>query len=125
MENDNAAGRTLFAEGKVAAFMSGAYDISAIRDIDSELNMSTGLVPVFEGAERNLIFAGWSTVISAKTKNPDAAWLLAEFLSSPEISVEYSTTFSARKSMAESDQYMEDPLLANLSEQFSMESRFR
>ena len=116
MENDNAAGRTLFAEGKVAAFMSGAYDISAIRDIDSELNMSTGLVPVFEGAERNLIFAGWSTVISAKTKNPDAAWLLAEFLSSPEISVEYSTTFSARKSMAESDQYMEDPLLANLSE---------
>ena len=55
-------------------------------------------------------------MISAKTKNPDAAWLLAEFLASPEISVEYSTTFSARKSMADAEKYANDPLLINLSE---------
>lgn len=116
MENDNAAGRTLFSEGKVAAFMSGAYDISAIQGVDPDLNMGTGLVPVFDGAERHTIFAGWSTVISAKTKNPDAAWLLAEFLASPEISVEYSTTFSARKSMADNEKYASDPLLINLSD---------
>ena len=116
MENDNAAGRTLFSEGKVAAFMSGAYDISAIQDIDPDLNMGTGLVPVFEGEERHTIFAGWSTAISAKTEYPDAAWLLAEFLASPEISVEYSTTFSARKSMVDNEKYSSDPLLVNLSE---------
>lgn len=116
MENDNAAGRTLFSEGKVASFMSGAYDISAIQGINADLNMATGLVPIFEGNERKTIFAGWSTAISAHTKNPEAAWLLAEFLASPEISVEYSTTFSARKSMQTNEKYESDPLLKNLAE---------
>lgn len=116
MENDNAAGRTLFSEGKVASFMSGAYDISAIQGINADLNMATALVPVFEGNERKTIFAGWSTAVSAHSKNPDAAWLLAEFLASPEISVEYSTTFSARKSMQTNEKYESDPLLKNLAE---------
>lgn len=116
MENDNAAGRTLFSEGKVASFMSGAYDIAAIQEINADLNMATALVPVFEGSERKTIFAGWSTAVSAHSKNPDAAWLLAEFLASPEISVEYSTTFSARKSMQTNEKYESDPLLKNLAE---------
>lgn len=116
MENDNAAGRTLFSEGKAASFMSGAYDISAIQGINEDLNMATGLVPVFKGNERKTIFAGWSTAISAHSKNPEAAWLLAEFLASPEISVEYSTTFSARKSMQTHEKYESDPLLKNLAE---------
>lgn len=116
MENDNAAGRTLFSEEKVASFMSGAYDISAIQGIKADLNMATAMVPVFEGSERRTIFAGWSTVISAHSKNKDAAWLLAEFLASPEISVEYSTTFSARKSMQTNEKYASNPLLVNLAE---------
>lgn len=116
MENDNAAGRTLFSEGKVGCFMSGAYDIAAIQGIDPDLNMATALVPVFDGCDRKTIFAGWSTAISAHSKNPDAAWLLAEFLASPEISVEYSTTFSARKSMQTNEKYESDPLLKNLAE---------
>ncbi|MDD2978439.1 MAG: extracellular solute-binding protein [Hespellia sp.] len=116
MENDNAAGRVLFSEGKVASFMSGAYDIAALEELNSNLNMGTSLLPTFEGAERKTIFAGWSTAISANTKNPDAAWLLAEFLASPEISVEYSTTFSARKSMETNEKYVSDPLLKNLAE---------
>lgn len=116
MENDNAAGRTLFSEGKVASFMSGAYDIAAIQGINADLNMATALIPTFEGQERKTIFAGWSTAISAHSKNPDAAWLLAEFLASPEISVEYSTTFSARKSMQTNEKYESDPLLKNLAE---------
>jgi len=116
LENDNAAGRTLFSEEKVASYMSGAYDISTIQEANADINMATSLVPVFEGNERKTIFAGWSTAISAYSKNPDAAWLLAEFLSSPEISVDYSTTFSARKSMQTHEKYANDPLLKNLAE---------
>lgn len=116
MENDNAAGRTLFIESKVASFMSGAYDISAIYGANADINMATSLLPVFEGNERKTIFAGWSSVISANSKHPDEAWLLAEFLASPEISVEYSTTFSARKSMQKNEKYENDELLKNLSE---------
>lgn len=116
LENDNAAGRSLFADGKVASFMTGSYDIAAIEQINPDIHIGTSLVPVFEGEERHTIFAGWSAVINAKTKNADAAWLLAEFLASPEISVEYSTTFSARKSMANHEKYTSDSRMKALSE---------
>lgn len=116
LENDNAAGRTLFAEEKVASFMTGAYDIATIQDLNPDLNMGTAMVPVFDGADRHIIFAGWSTAVSAHTEEPDAAWLLAEFLAQPENSVEYSTTFSARKSMADDEKYTGDPLLSSLAE---------
>ena len=116
MENDNAAGRVLFAEGKAASFMSGAYDIDAVLGINPDVDLGTGMVPVFEGEQRNLIFAGWSTVISAKTQYPEAAWLLAKFLSSPEIDIEYSMTFSARASEMNSEVYTSNPLMTALAE---------
>ncbi len=111
-ENDNAAGRTLFINGLIGCFMSGAYDIATIKDGNPNLDFGTTMLPTFSDKTPSCIFAGWSTAIASYTKNPDAAWLFAKFLASEEIAVEYSTTFSARKSAVES--YAADPLLAPL-----------
>ncbi len=114
-ENDNAAGRTLFINGLVGCFMTGAYDISTIKDTNPDLELATAMIPTFGDNPDSLIFAGWSTGVASYTKYPEAAWLFAQFLASAENSVDYSTTFSARKSAAET--YAADPLLAPLVEE--------
>jgi multiple sugar transport system substrate-binding protein len=41
---------------------------------------------------------GWNRVIAKRSKNPDAAWKLIEFLSSPQNQAFYTHTFPGRKS---------------------------
>lgn len=51
--------------------------------------------PVKPGAAKNSVVWGYSGAysISANSKNPDAAWKFIEWLSSPEINLEYSQRF--------------------------------
>jgi len=116
LENDNAAGRSLFENESTAAFMSGPFDIDTIREANPEMNFNTAKLPAFAGKERRVIFAGWSTAIASHTKYPEEAFKVAQFLASPEVSVEYSSTFSARVAMMEHEKYQSDPLRTNLGE---------
>jgi len=116
LENDNAAGRSLFEGENTASFMSGPFDIDTIREANPEMNFNTAMLPYFEGKDRKVILAGWSTAVASHTKHPEEAFKVAEFLASPEISVEYSTTFSAREAMMSNEKYAADPLRKNLSE---------
>ncbi|MRH41599.1 extracellular solute-binding protein [Aquibacillus halophilus] len=108
MENDNTASRNLFQTGNVAMFLSGNYDIAPIQEANPDLDFGTALYP--EKGERKLLLGVWSLAVTAFSEHPEAAWKLANFLAEPDNSVEYSTTFSARKSSADHEKY-QDPLV--------------
>jgi len=108
MENDNAAARNLFSTEKVAMFMSGSYDLDAIKKANANLNIGSGMAPYSK--ERKTVLGGWNVAVTASTKQQEAAWKFVNFLASPEISVKYSNTFSSRKSAASNEKYA-DPLI--------------
>jgi ABC-type glycerol-3-phosphate transport system substrate-binding protein len=94
MENDNVANRNLFASGRVAMFMSGIYDVPEIEKANPNLKFGSVMVPVQNNATRKTILGGWSLVIPNKGKNKDAAWKFVQFLTSPEVAVQYTNTFT-------------------------------
>jgi ABC-type glycerol-3-phosphate transport system substrate-binding protein len=53
---------------------------------------------------------GWNLGMSTACKDKEAAFALMNFLSSPAISVEYSSTFSSRKSAAGNPKYADQNL---------------
>lgn len=94
LENDNVANRTLFASGKIAMYMSAAYDVPEIIKANPKLNFACAMVPTQNGAERSTILGGWSTAVSKDSKNKEAAWKFVNFLTSPEIAAMYTNTFT-------------------------------
>lgn len=94
LENDNVANRTLFANGKIAMYLSGIYDAPEIEKANPDLNYACAMVPTANGAERSTILGGWSVGISAKSENKEAAWEFVKWLTSSEIAAQYTNTFT-------------------------------
>jgi ABC-type glycerol-3-phosphate transport system substrate-binding protein len=94
LENDNVANRTLFANGKIAMYLSGIYDVPNIINANPDLNFACALVPVDEGAQRSTILGGWSVAIPKTSKHKAEAALFVEFLTSPEVAELYTNTFT-------------------------------
>lgn len=115
VENDNNMNRELFISKNIAMYMSGAYDIPTIQKGNATLNFATAKVPYFKGETRTTILAGWSMVINKASKNQDAGWAFAKFVSTKDMSVTYSSTFSARKSNITNAAYA-DKLYAPLAD---------
>ncbi len=114
-ENDNNMNRELFINKTIGMYMSGAYDIPTIKKGNADLNFATAKVPYFKGEKRVTILAGWSMVVNKSSKNQDAGWAFAKFVSGKETSVLYSSTFSARKSNITNAAYA-DKLYAPLAD---------
>ncbi|MDO4306578.1 MAG: sugar ABC transporter substrate-binding protein [Eubacteriales bacterium] len=94
LENDNIANRTLFANGKVAMYMSGIYDAPEIVKANPDLNFACAMVPTANDAERSSILGGWSVAVSECSENKEAAWEFVKWLTSPEIAKQYTNTFT-------------------------------
>ena len=94
IENDNVANRTLFANGKIAMYLSGIYDAPEIVKANPDLNFACVMVPTANGAERSSILGGWSVAVSECSKNKEAAWEFVKFLTSPEVAKYYTNTFT-------------------------------
>jgi len=103
MENNNTVNRNLFASEKVAMFISGNYDVAAVREANPDLDFGTALQPAL--AERKPILGGWNAGVTNTAKDAEAAFKFVNFLASPEISPRYSLTFSSRKSAAGHEKY--------------------
>ncbi len=103
LENDGLANRTLFANGKVAMYMSGIYDLEEILKINPNLNFSCAMVPTTSGedSERGSILGGWSVAIAKSSKEKDAAWEFVKFLSRPDIAAIYTNTFTGTGDIAD------------------------
>lgn len=94
LENDNIANRTLFANGKLAMYLSGVYDVPEILKANPELNFACAMVPTANGAERSTILGGWSVAISKTSKNKELAWEFIKFLTRSDIAAVYTNTFT-------------------------------
>lgn len=94
LENNNIANRTLFANGKIAMYLSGIYDMPEITKANPDLNFGCAMVPVAEGAERHTLLGGWSVAIPATSKNKEAAWEFVKFITSSEVAALYTNTFT-------------------------------
>lgn len=110
LENDNTTNRNLFAEGKLAMFVSGSYDIDPIMEANPDMNMGFALCPGFEGKTSAAQLGGWNLGMSDTCKNPDAAFALMSYLASPEVSVDFSSTFSSCKSAVDNEKYADEKL---------------
>ncbi|GGE31394.1 sugar ABC transporter substrate-binding protein [Pullulanibacillus camelliae] len=108
MSNTNTEARNLFSSGKVGMYLSGVYDVDPIKSDNPNTNFGVGMYPDTPGKDRKLTLGGWNIAATSFTKHPEAAWKFVKFISSPKISVQYSNTFSSRKSEADNPKY-KDP----------------
>jgi len=116
MQNDGVANRTLFANDKIGMYMTGIYDIDPIIQANPQAQLGVTMVPA--NKDRKTILGGWAVGITTASKNQEAAWEFINFITQPDISAEYSVTFSARKSAASNPKY-QDPLVKPLLEAIS------
>ena len=91
-------------------FVSGSYDIEPIMEANPDMNMGFALCPGFEGETSAAQLGGWNLGMSNTCKNPDAAFALMSYLASPEVSVDFSSTFSSCKSAVSNEKYADESL---------------
>jgi len=108
LENDNTTNRNLFAEEKLAMYISGSYDLNPILEANPNIEMGFGLVPKFK--EHKVQAGGWNIAMTNTCKNTEAAFALMNYLTSTEVGPLYSSTLSSRKSAANNPKYS-DPKL--------------
>jgi multiple sugar transport system substrate-binding protein len=78
----------LFKQGKIAMFECGPWAKNTIGNIsDATIPYKIALIP--SGTEQHCILNSDALVISAKSKNPDAAWKLIDYLTSEKMQTEY------------------------------------
>lgn len=113
LQNDGVANRNLFTNEKIGMYMSGIYDIAPILEANPDAQIGVAMVPANQ--ERKTILGGWAVGITTASKNQEAAWEFIKYITQPDISAEYSVTFSSRKSAADNEKY-QDSLLKPLLE---------
>lgn len=111
LQNDNVADRNLFTNEKVGMYMSGIYDLDPIKQANPKAQLGVAMVPA--NKDRKTILGGWAVGVTTASKHQEAAWKFINFITQPDISAEYSVTFSARKSAANNPKY-QDPLVKPL-----------
>ena len=110
LQNDGAANRHLFAQGKAAMYQAGQFDIPNIKAENDKINIGTMMMVHPKGKDPSAILGGWSLVIPKDAGNTAGAKKLAAFLAEPANMAELTYTFPARKSAMELPRF-QDPEL--------------
>ena len=96
----------MFASGRLAMNMAGAWEVTSTRDQVGEIEWDIALLPQNPvNPDENLsINYGAGYAMGANTKSPDAAWELIRYLSLPEMQqvfiVEDNWALPGRRSVA-------------------------
>jgi len=106
LELDNTALRDLMANGKVAMYVGGAYDIAPLQE--AGIDVGTAPYPGVGGAGTTTA-DGFSLLVPADIENTDGAQALVQFLAQPHNEAALTATFPARVSAME-DERFSDPL---------------
>ena len=119
-------GRTLFANGRVAMYMAGAWFAGEMLNSYPQITGKWAAAPLPRDAQCATTTAGDSLVIFNQSKNKDAAWKWIEFLSAPQNMALWnvgtkrnpSTLLPPRKSLLEDPQvFANNPLLKGFAQQ--------
>jgi len=106
-ETGNAPMAQLFAQGKIAMFVSGRWSVPGFR---KNLTFDWDVLPFPRGAAGSVVdvdASGWA--VSATSRKPKEAWSLIEFLASRHASEAFSSgglIVPARRDVAESPAYL-------------------
>lgn len=84
-----------FVDGSVPMFLSGPWDVPGLIDAGGEEfadKFSVAQIPAAPGGTSTSFAAGANLVVFEKAKNPDAAWKVIQWLSQPDVQVEWFKT---------------------------------
>lgn len=104
MELDNTAVRDLMANGKIAVYVGGAYDIAPLQE--AGINVGTALYPGIGGAGTTTA-DGFSFLVPSAATNADGAQALVQFLAQPDNEAALTATFPARISAMSNEKFAE------------------
>ena len=102
LEIDNTGLRELFANGRIAMFIGGPYDIPPL--VDAGMNIGTATLPGTGGIGTTMV-NGFSLLIPERAANPEAAWQFAAYIAQPESQAHLTATFPANRIAAEADRF--------------------
>ena len=107
-QSDHRITKELFKAGRVAMFMSGAWDVQVLK---SATTLNWDVAPLPKRKVRATLLGTENYGISARTRHPEAAWQLMRFLLSPQTQALMGTRLEkqpSRRSVAEGP-YLKQP----------------
>jgi multiple sugar transport system substrate-binding protein len=122
---DNEAGSQVsrFVDGSTPMFISGPWDVPGVLTAggdDFADKYAVARIPAGPAGESTSFSAGGNLVVFENSENPDAAWKLIQWLSEPEVQVEWYETVNglpSQQSAWDSAVLSENPLTAVFGEQ--------
>lgn len=86
--------------GVASTIMSGVFTVNIINQQKPDMKYMIGKLPKGpKGDFMDVITASWSNAIPAKAANPDAAWVLAKYLSAGDGHLKFMVDLQARPAM--------------------------
>lgn len=110
LENDNTVNRNLFAQEKIAMYMSGNYDIDPILEANPDIEMGFAILPKMKVNATQI--GGWNMGMTNTCQNPKEGFDFVNFMCSTEIAPLFSSTFPASRSAMENEKYSDPNLTA-------------
>lgn len=99
-----------FMSGKIGSFVSGPWHVGILKELDEAGMANVALAPLPAGAEQASFIGGANLAVFKDAENRDAAWKFVEWLSRPEVQVEWYNEVTDLPSVASA---WEDPAIAD------------
>ncbi len=99
-----------FMAGKIGAFISGPWHVGILTETDAAGMANVGLAPLPAGAQQASFIGGANLAVFKDATNRDAAWKFVEWLSQPEVQVQWYKTSNDLPSVASA---WDDPAIAD------------
>jgi multiple sugar transport system substrate-binding protein len=97
-------------DGSIGSFVSGPWHVGILEETDSDGMTDVGLTPLPAGAMQASFIGGANLAVFKDSENRDAAWKFIEWLSRPEVQVEWYKTVNDLPSVASA---WDDPAIAD------------
>ena len=99
-----------FMSGKIGSFVSGPWHVGILQDTDAAGMANVALAPLPAGDQLASFIGGANLAVFEDAENRDLAWNFLEWLSRPEVQVEWYQTVNDLPSVASA---WEDPAIAD------------
>ncbi len=122
-DTENSSNAANFVDGSVPMFLSGPWDVPGIADAGGagfEDKFDVAPIPASPDGTSTSFAAGANLVVFDSAENPDAAWKLIQWLTQPEVQVEWFQTVNAlpsQQSAWDDPVLSEDPKVAAFGDQ--------
>ncbi|WP_149202997.1 sugar ABC transporter substrate-binding protein [Actinotalea subterranea] len=99
-----------FMAGDIASFVSGPWHVGILEELDAAGMADVALAPLPAGEKQASFIGGANLAVFKDSENRDAAWKFVEWLSRPEVQVEWYGAVTDLPSVASA---WEDPAIAD------------